>query len=173
MFKRALVAFIGIALIAGLVSCGRLTPTKMLGLGGSRNDGQHSVGDNVTVNQVQIRVDKVSALPITKYDKPQHKGEMFVAVDLTLTNKGSQTQTIGNLFLQLNLKDGKGTMGHPTIYSTEGNPPAESLKPGASTSGPIVFTIPKTAKNLQLVFDTSAFTHGTVVWALGDASDIK
>jgi Domain of unknown function (DUF4352) len=174
MLKRTLAAFIGVALVVGLVGCGSLAPSKLLKLGGSSaNPGQHKVGDKVDVDKVQFQIDGVSALPITTYDKPQQKGDMFVAVDLTITNNGSAKRTIGNLLVRLSLKDGAGHLANPTIYSTQNPPPAEELAAGKKTIGPVVFTIPKTAKNLQLTYDASPLGAAPVTWSLGDASQIK
>jgi len=177
--KRVIVGVLAVLAMVALVGCGEAaTPQKVSGgSDGSKAQAatkteKYKIGDTVKIGDVQVKLNKVLKLKNTEFEKPQDSNNMFVAVDLTVTNTSSEAQAVSSL-LQLSVKDADGYAASQSFHSKAKPMPEGELAPGAKASGQVVYEVAKKAKGLELVYDASLLGTGQVVWTVGDAAKIK
>jgi len=98
----------------------------------------------------------------------QDPGNMFVAVDLTLENRGAEAKAVSSL-IQMYLKDSSGQkydLDLAASVASGGATPDGEIAPGEKIRGQVGFQVPQDAKGLVFIFDADVFGHGKAFVAL-------
>ena len=127
----------------------------------------YQIGDLIEISDLAIQVLQVSFPTGNKIVKPKEDFK-FVAVDLTIENKGNTTREISSI-VQLYLKDSTGQkytfhLGAQSIIDS--GLPDDELQPGEKIRGQIGFQVPKDIQGLLFVFNAEIFGFGKVFIAL-------
>lgn len=126
------------------------------------------IGDRVVIGDLAITVNGTRKPKPTDFLKPK-EGNIWIAVDATIENLGSQPTTISSLAM-FKLADADGynygvTIGPDSKAQLDGE-----LGAGRKMRGEVVFEIPKDATGLQLIFTPSIIDRGQVVVDLSQQS---
>lgn len=140
--------------------------TTMVGAEFATGGSLNLVQASVTLNAVSTPA-SITSTQFGSTDTPQ-PGDEFVAVNVTAYNDGTQSVDFSALN-ELYIQDGAGHRYTANIEATIDEPDAFSasstLSPAQKVTGTVVFDVPTTARNLELVWNDA--TENQSFWSLG------
>lgn len=126
-----------------------------------------NVGETIKIGTLELTVNEVMYPMGDQFNKPS-AGRRFLAVDLTIENKGTSATNISTL-LQMWVKDStsqKFTVDLMATMAAKGTPPDGELAAGEKVRGQVGFQVPENATGLVFVFDADVFSAGKILIAL-------
>jgi len=136
-------------------------------LAGELEQEMFAIGDIVEMGDMILIVNEVIYPAGSEFSKPD-PGNMFVAVDLTLENRGAEAKAVSSL-IQMYLKDSSGQkydLDLAASVASGGATPDGEIAPGEKIRGQVGFQVPQDAKGLVFIFDADVFGHGKAFVAL-------
>lgn len=133
---------------------------------GEQKQQTFKVGDTIKMGDLQYTVHGIREVKGNDIFKPD-EGKKWVAVEVTIENKGSEPQLVSSL-LGFTLQDSEGYTYNimPVPVDLKGSLDGE-LAPGRKMRGEVSFEIPKDAKGLELIIDADVFGFGQAIVQLG------
>ena len=127
----------------------------------------YQIGDLIDISNLAIQVLQVSYPAGNEIVKPKEDNK-FVAVDVTIENRGETTQEISSI-VQMYLKDSTGQkytfhLGAQSVIDS--GLPDDELQKGEKIRGQIGYQVPEDIQGLVFVFDVEIFGFGKVFIAL-------
>jgi hypothetical protein len=127
----------------------------------------YQIGDLIDISNLEIQVLQVSYPAGNEIVKPKEDFK-FVAVDVTIENRGETPQEISSI-VQMYLKDSTGQkytfhLGAQSVIDT--GLPDDELQKGEKIRGQIGYQVPEDIQGLVFVFDVEIFGFGKVFIAL-------
>ena len=127
----------------------------------------YQIGDLIDISNLAIQVLQVSYPAGNEIVKPKEDYK-FVAVDVTIENRGETTQEISSI-VQMYLKDSTGQkytfhLGAQSVIDS--GLPDDELQKGEKIRGQIGYQVPEDIQGLVFVFDVEIFGFGKVFIAL-------
>lgn len=127
----------------------------------------YQIGDLIDISNLAIQVLQVSYPAGNEIIKPKEDYK-FVAVDVTIENRGETPQEISSI-VQMYLKDSTGQkytfhLGAQSIIDS--GLPDDELQKGEKVRGQIGYQVPEDIQGLVFVFDAEIFGFGKVFIAL-------
>ena len=127
----------------------------------------YQIGDLIDISNLAIQVLQVSYPAGNEIVKPKEDYK-FVAVDVTIENRGETTQEISSI-VQMYLKDSTGQkytfhLGAQSVIDS--GLPNDELQKGEKIRGQIGYQVPEDIQGLVFVFDVEIFGFGKVFIAL-------
>ena len=170
--KRLLLGLMTVLLLFALVGCGSNTDTSTTEaeenskestqtLGEKMKDPEReqelakqmnlTVGENATVDGIDVKLDRVYLTEGNEYDFEQLKPNyIYMVCQLTVTNTGKTDFTMYNLGYQM-YADNSACETVVVNYSDETHlTDVSNLAPGTNTTGVIDFEVPQSASKFQL-----------------------
>lgn len=135
------------------------TPTATPTLSG------HKVGEPVMLNGWAVTVNGVKTSQGSDFNQPQHSGDIFLWVDVTVENHTGSSQTVSSLG-QFSLKDESGQTYNETIDSDAPASPDGDLANGKKLRGTLVYEVPGATKTVEFDFTPDAFGSDQASWQL-------
>ncbi len=132
-------------------------------LPGEQVQTMFAVGDIIEIGDLTITVNEVTNPPGDSFNKPD-EGKVFVVVDVTIQNRGSEAASISSL-LQMSLKDDTGQVYDLDLMASAasgGTAPDGEIAPGETIRGQVGFQVPEDATGLVFVFDADVWGFGKV-----------
>lgn len=126
-------------------------------LAGETNQQTFKVGNVVEVGTLSFIINGVTSPEGTYFFKPE-QGNKFLAVDITIENKGQNLDHISSM-MGMSLKDASGREYRWDLMATgaSGDPLKDGkLAPGEKMRGQVGFQIPANVTGLVFVFDSNA-----------------
>jgi hypothetical protein len=142
------------------------------GEGGATTEAEQpevfAVGDVVQLGDWQVRVHGVTdPVQSTNPIVTPAPGNRWVAVDVEVTNTGSEPQVVSSLGC-FEIVDDQNRSYSLTITAEGGSsPPDGEVAPGASRRGTLTYEVPADAAGLHLTFQCELFSTGSATIALG------
>ncbi len=139
---------------------------------GTDSGEEYLIGEIIVVGTLTVKLNGVRRLPTDEFDIPTDPNNTFVAVDVTLENTGSGSETIG-VQSQFSLID---IAGQEAAHAKHGEAHVlgeDELSTGRTRRGEVVFEVPPDSQGLKLVFDPVRKGSGVVTWGIGDLANIK
>lgn len=127
-----------------------------------------AVGDIVQLGDWQVRVHGVTdPVESTNPVITPAPGNRWVAVDVEVTNTGSEPQVVSSLVC-FEIVDDQNRSYSLTITAEGGSsPPDGEVAAGASRRGILTYEVPADAAGLRLTFQCELFSTGSATIALG------
>lgn len=124
----------------------------------------HKVGDVVSIGSWQVTVNGVSTNTGDSVIQPK-AGNVFVLIDVTVTNTDSQAQPVSSL-ISFDVKDASGQKYTETIVDGAPNPPDGNVPAGGKVRGTLAYEMPTSAKSIELDFTPSLGSTDVATWNL-------
>lgn len=120
-----------------------------------------SVGDIVALGDWAVTVNSVTDPFVSpnEFDTPNGR---YVAVDATVTNNGTSSETVSSL-LCFELRDATGRTYNQSLVVGGGSPPDGEVDPGGLIRGDLHYDVPVDVTGLQLRFKCDLFSSGSAV----------
>lgn len=151
-------------LLSGCNALNNLTGSGATGTPTATAVPYYKVGDKVNVNDVYlVTVNSFKTNPGADIAQPK-SGDVFVAVNLTLTNISDLEQNYTSL-LQCRLQDGTGQKYIQTIISTTTLPDGK-IEPGDSVTGDVAYEVPADQHDFVFFFQSDVISGGQALWHL-------
>jgi hypothetical protein len=136
-------------------------------LPGEQAQEMFAMGDLIEIGDLTLTVNEVTNPPGDDFNKPD-EGNIFVVVDVTITNNSSAAENISSL-MQMSLKDDTGQgydLDLTASMASDGKTPDGEIAPGETIRGQVGYEVPEDATGLVFVFDADVWGHGKVFVAL-------
>ena len=120
----------------------------------------------MTIDNWQVVVNGAKVTHGGQYDTPQHAGDVYLEIDVSVTNQTGQSQTFSS-DLGFTLKDSTGQKYIETITSDAPSSPDGTVSSGSKLRGTAVYEVPATMHAFE--FDVAPDPFGTndvAVWNL-------
>lgn len=132
----------------------------------SSSTGSHKIGDVVSIDNWLVTVNGVKTSSGGQYDPPQHAGDIFLEIDVSVTNQTGQSQTFSSL-LSLTLKDSTGQKYNETFVSDAPSSPDGTVANGSKLRGTVTYEVPQTMHSFEFDVAPDSLTSTNVaVWNL-------
>jgi hypothetical protein len=132
----------------------------------SSTSGPHKVGDVVSIDNWQISVLNAKISHGGPYDTFQHAGDVYLEIDVVVTNQTGQTQSFSSL-LNFTLKDSTGQSYDSTFASDAPSSPDGTVTNGGKLRGTVVYEVPATMHSFEFDFTPNSLSSSDVaVWNL-------
>ncbi len=127
---------------------------------------QHfKVGQTVKVgNTWQLVINGVKTSQGDSMDQPQKSGDVFLLVDVSMTNISAQEQDASSL-LMWNLRDSTGQQYTETV-TTLATPPDGKVEANSPLRGTLAYEVPASAHSFTLAFQSDLLSDGQTVFDL-------
>lgn len=181
--KRIIIITTCLLILAiGSIACGEAssnTGTVVSTSSGSSNTGssqkssstpapttQHfKVGQTVKVgNTWQLVINSVKTSQGDSMDQPQKSGDVFLLVDVSMTNISSQEQDASSLMMW-NLRDNTGQQYTETI-TTFATAPDGKVEANSPLRGTLAYEVPASTHSFTLAFQSDLLSNGQTVFDL-------
>ena len=136
-------------------------------LPGEQAQTMFAIGDVIEIGDLTLTVNEVTNPPGDSFNKPD-EGNIFVVVDMTIKNQGSEAASVSSM-LQMSLKDDTGQVYDLDLMASAasgGTTPDGEIAPGETIRGQVGFQVPEDATGLVFVFDADVWGFGKVFVAL-------
>lgn len=128
------------------------------------NSGTHKIGETVTIDNWDAVVNSAKISTGGQFDTPQHSGDVFLEISVSVTNNTGKAQTFSSL-LSFTLKDSSGQKYDETIVTDAPSTPDGNVAAGGKLKGTISYEVPKDTKSFELDFSPDPFGSTDVaVW---------
>ena len=146
---------------AGQQSTPTSAPTQ-----GSSSSGTHKLGDVVSIDNWQVSVISAKISHGGQYDTPQHAGDVYLEIDVSVVNQTGQSQTFSSL-LNFTLKDSTGQKYDQAFVSDAPSSPDGTVPNGGKLRGTVVYEVPPTMHTFEFdVAPDSLNSSDVAVWNL-------
>ena len=132
-------------------------------LPGEQAQTMFAIGDVIEMGDLTLTVNEVTNPPGDSFNKPD-EGNIFVVVDMTIKNQGSEAASVSSM-LQMSLKDDTGQVYDLDLMASVasgGTTPDGEIAPGETIRGQAGFQVPEDATGLVFVFDADVWGFGKV-----------
>lgn len=132
----------------------------------SSTSGPHKIGDVVSIDNWQISVLNAKISHGGQYDTFQHAGDVYLEIDVVVTNQTGQSQNFSSL-LSCTLKDSTGQSYNSTFASDAPSSPDGAVTNGGKLRGTVVYEVPATMHSFEFdVAPDSLNSSNVAVWNL-------
>lgn len=132
----------------------------------SAASGTHKVGETVSIDNWTVKVNSAKTSSGGQFDSPQHAGDIFLEISVTVTNNTGSSQTLSSL-LSFTLKDDSGQRYNESIVTDAPSTPDGRVSDGGKIKGTVTYEVPKTAKTFEFDFEPDPMLSNDVaVWTL-------
>ncbi len=132
----------------------------------SSSSGSHKVGDVVTIDNWQVSVLSARISHGGQYDTPQHAGDVYLEIDVSVVNQTGQSQTFSSL-LSFTLKDSTGQKYDEAFVSDASSSPDGNVPSGGKLRGTVAYEVPPTMHSFEFDVAPDPITSSDVaVWNL-------
>jgi hypothetical protein len=132
----------------------------------SSTSGSHKLGDVVTIDGWQVVVNSAKISHGGQYDTLQHAGDVFLEIDVAVTNQTGQSQTFSSL-LDFTLKDSTGQTYDQTFVSDAPSSPDGTVANGSKLRGTVAYEVPATMHSFEFdVAPDSLNSSNVAIWNL-------
>jgi hypothetical protein len=139
------------------------TPTQP---SSSSTSGSHKLGDVVTIDNWQVVVNNAKISHGGQYDTVQHTGDVFLEIDVSVTNQTGKSQTFSSL-LNFTLKDSTGQTYDQSFVSDAPSSPDGTVANGSKLRGTVVYEVPPTMHSFEFDVAPDSFNSSDVAtWNL-------
>ena len=139
------------------------TPTQP---SSSSTSGSHKLGDVVTIDNWQVVVNTAKISHGGQYDTVQHAGDVFLEIDVSVTNQTGKSQTFSSL-LSFTLKDSTGQTYDQSFVSDAPSSPDGTVANGSKLRGTVVYEVPPTMHSFEFDVAPDSFNSSDVAtWTL-------
>lgn len=118
--------------------------------------GAHKIGETVTVDNWDAVVNSAKTSTGGQFDTPQHSGDVFLEISVSVTNNTGKAQTFSSI-LYFTLKDSSGQKYDETIVTDAPSTPDGNVAAGGKLKGTISYEVPKDTKSFELDFSPDPF----------------
>lgn len=126
----------------------------------------HKVGDKVTLDGYTIVVNSVKTTPGGQYDSPQHAGDIYLEIDVSITNQTGKAQSFDSME-SFTLKDSTGQQYDQTILLDAPSSPDGTIQNGSTLRGTMPYEIAPSMKSFELDFLPDPFeSTDQATWSL-------
>jgi hypothetical protein len=132
-------------------------------LPGEQAQHMFAIGDTIEIGDLTLTVNEVTNPPGDDFSKPD-EGNIFVVVDVTITNGSSEAANVSSL-MQMSLKDDTGQVYDLDLMASAasgGTTPDGEIAPGETIRGQVGFQVPEDASGMVFVFDSDVWGFGKV-----------
>lgn len=116
----------------------------------------HKVGDKVSLDGYTIVVNSVKTTPGGQYDTPEHAGDIYLEVDVSITNQTGKAQSFDSME-SFTLKDSTGQQYDQTILLDAPSSPDGTIQNGGTLRGTMPYEIAPSMKSFELDFTPDPF----------------
>jgi len=120
--------------------------------------GNHKVGDKVSLDGYTIVVNSVKTTPGGQYDTPQHAGDIYLEIDVSITNQTGKAQSFDSME-SFTLKDSTGQQYDQTILLDAPSSPDGTIQNGGTLRGTMPYEIAPSMKSFELDFSPDPFEN--------------
>lgn len=173
--KRLVLLFVAIAALAvPFLACGSTAGSTGTAVTPSDNSSSGStptpsakiwkLGDTVAIGNWTVKVNSLKTNGGGEFDPPK-SGNIYVVVDVTLTNTSSSPQDFSSL-ISFSFKDSTGQTYTETVVTGVPNSPNGNVAAGALLRGSLVYEVPKSQKSFSLSFTPGFASSDLATWDL-------
>lgn len=127
------------------------------------SSGEHKIGDVVTLDGWQLVVNGAKISHGGEFDTPQHAGDVFLEIDVSVTNQTGQNQRFTG-FIDFDLKDSTGQKYDQAFVSDAPSPPDGNVQNGGKLRGTLAYEVTPTVKSFEFDFSPSLGTTDIATW---------